>query len=179
MKNYLRINIYGLILLVAFIIQGCGYRRGYVIHPQIKTIGVANVKNNSKEPMLSSYMKQSLGEQFQFNGALKVVNQYDSSQKVDCIVYTEITEVTTSSTGNDSAGDDDSIYVPAKWSVNVSAKFTVIIPGTATPFVKTRTVSGSASYEVLADHRVNRKRGLQQACRNIAREIVSYTTEAW
>lgn len=170
---------YCLLIVMLVLFQGCGYKMGYVTHPQIKTIGVANVKNNSKEPLLSSYMKQSLSEQFQFHGALKVVNQYNSSRKVDCIIYSEITKVTTSSVGSDSSGDDDTIYVPAKWSVNVTAKFTVIIPGTATPFVKTRTISGSASYEVLADHRVNRKRGLQQACRNIARDIVSYTTEAW
>jgi outer membrane lipopolysaccharide assembly protein LptE/RlpB len=162
-------------ILIAVSIGGCGYHIGAsMMHPQIKSIAIAPVKNDTMEPNVSAEMRAMLSEQFCIDGSLKV----KSLEKADCIIYCVVTKVETTSTQEDST-DNEMTYRPAEWTVQVTAQFTVIIPGRAKPLLATRTETGSAIYQVLADHDTSRRRGIQMACREAAEAIVVDTTEAW
>lgn len=162
------------ILSLIGLIPGCGYKVGSIMHPQVKSIAIAPVTNETLEPMVAAYMRQSLCEQFQFDSSLKV----RSLEEADCVLYGRVTEVKVSGSVNDTY-DLEQTYIPAEFSVGVAFEFTVIIPGRAKPLINKRQVSGSTSYQVMADQDITRRRGVQQACRNAAQQAVNYTVEAW
>ena len=53
------------LVLTCFLTTSCGYQVGSMMHPQIQSIAVADVKNDTKEPYVSSVMRGNLAEQFQ------------------------------------------------------------------------------------------------------------------
>jgi hypothetical protein len=144
------------------------------MHPQVKTIAIAPVKNDTVEPEVSAWVRQSLAEQFEFDGSLKVKDMKDA----DCVLYARITEVENTGTSRTSF-DGNQTFIPAEFSVKVRIEYTVIIPGRAQPLIELRELLGESRYQVLADSNIARRRGVQQACREVAREAVIYVVEAW
>ena len=73
------------LLLACFIIlisAGCGYNVSTIQNPQIKSIAIAPIKNESVMPNVSEFMRNALAEAFQVDGSYKVSNQYEA----DCIL---------------------------------------------------------------------------------------------
>ncbi len=163
-----------LLLTLVLALPGCGYKMGSIMHPQVKSIAIAPIKNDTLEPFASANMRQSLCEQFQFDNSLKL----KQIPTADCILYGKIIEVTTAATMEDSV-DNEQTYRAAEWRVSIVFEFVVMIPGRKKPLIKKRRVSGTAKYQVAADQAITRRRGVQQACRNAAEQAVVYTTEAW
>lgn len=155
---------------------GCGYQIGArtLMHPQIKTIAVGEIKNDTLEMLAASVMRQQLCERFQFDGALTLKNPGHS----DCILYGKISSVTNRTIREDSM-DNDVTFRPAEFQITVTLEFSVLIPGRGEPLVPKRVVSGSANYQILADPAISRANALKQACYNTAKLAVEYTTEAW
>ena len=85
MKQFFVLLITAAVLLMT---GGCGYRFGTMGHPQIKTIAIAAVKNDTTVYNLSAIMRNVLVEQFMLDGTLKVV----SEKKADCILFEESPE---------------------------------------------------------------------------------------
>lgn len=144
------------------------------MHPQVKTIGIATVINDSLEVNASQMMRQALAEQFSLDSSLKVKDIEDA----DCILYGRIKDVRTISSMHDTYNGEQT-YIPAEWSLEVKFEFVVLIPGRTEPLIPSRTVVGTTVYQVMGDHDVTRRRGVQQACRDVAERVVTYTTEAW
>jgi len=163
-----------IILAVVSVSGGCGYHIGSLMHPQVKTIAIAPVTNDTLEPLAAAQMRKALCEQFQFDGSLKL-KQLDTA---DCILYGRVIKVETTATSEDTS-DNKQTYRAAEWSVAVTFEFVVMVPGRKKPLIDTRRVKGSARYQVMADQAVTRRRGVEQACRNAAEQAVVYTTEAW
>jgi len=174
-KNSLVCNIGGVLLIVTVMfIAGCGYNIGSIAHPQLKSIAIAPVQNNTYEPDLSALMRQALAENFQMDNSLKV----KSEKEADCVLYGRIIEISTDGTDKRTTNNEQ-IYRTAEFTVDVTFEFVVIIPGRATPVVGTRQVVGSSYYQVTADQFMSKKGGLAQACRDAAKQAVNYTVEAW
>lgn len=169
-------NITFLITVLAFtsILCGCGYHAGSLMNPQIKSIAVAPITNDTLEINLSDILRQRLCEEFVVDSSLKV----KSLESADCIIYTRIIKVETNATSYDTTAYGLA-YTPASWSLDVTAEFTVIIPGRAEPIVAKRQVSASNEFQVTSDPAVARASGLNLACKKLAQLIVIYTTEAW
>ena len=153
---------------------GCGYHMGSIAHPQIKTIAIAPVVNESLAYNAAADLRGMLCDQFMFDGSFKIKEQGTA----DCIVYARILEVITAEVMSTSYNNDQT-YQAAEWSATVTVEFTVIIPGRKDPLVSKRTVSGTTNYQVEADVETNRRRGIQMACRDAAQQVVIYTTEAF
>ena len=164
-----------LTLLSALIyLSGCGYHWGSITHPQIKTIAIAPVTNDTMEYNVSAQMRGMLAEQFNVDGSLRLV----SLEEADCIIYCIVKKVETVSIGEDST-DNEMTYRPAEWALEISAEFQVIIPGRAKPLIPLITLSGYSSYQVTADNETGRRRGILMACRDLSCKIVANVTEAW
>ena len=170
-KNIVSIAI---LTLATVITGGCGYHIGSLMHPQVKTVAVAPVTNETMEPYVSADLRSALCEQFQFDGSLKVKDL----KEADCIVYGRVIEVKTVSTADDSF-DDKQTFRAAEWQVQVTFEYEVLIPGRKRPLIPKRRVVGTAKYQIFVDAATTRRRGVQQACANAAKEAVIYTTEAW
>jgi hypothetical protein len=167
----------GMILLLATALLptgGCGYRVGSLMHPQVQSIAIAPVKNETMEPMAGSSIQQALREQFSLDGSLKVKELGEA----DCILYGRVVEVRTTHTASDTKNDMQD-YRAAEWAVKVTLEYTVIIPGRANELIGRRQVTGTAVYQVATDPDTARRRGVHQACRNAAQTAVIYTVEAW
>ncbi len=161
-------------LLVFLSASSCGYRAGSLMHPQIKTVAIADVKNDTTEVLVATVLRKLLAERFQFDNSLKVV----SLEEADCIVYCRVTGIQNLGVTWDSY-DNDQTFRPSEFRLTVSVEYSVQIPGQAVPLVALNRTSGSATYQFLADPAIGREGGLQQACLKIANNIVSSTTEAW
>lgn len=163
------------VLSAIFFLTGCeGYQSGSLMNPNYKTIAIAPVKNNTMEPLASTYLRKKVAEQFFVDGSLKVV----SPQEADCIVYITIDEVETTGEGYDTTDKYDN-YRPGEWSMRMKARFTVMVPGHARPLIPSRTLTSTSRYSVNVDQQTARRSGLELLCYYMGRKVVEYTTEAW
>ncbi len=158
-----------------FALAGCGYHLGSVMHPQIKTIGVPPVVNDTNVYNLSAEMRGLLAEQFMVDGSLKVVNV----KSADCLIYVKIIEVAYSEITQRSYDSDNEIFVPNEWEARVTAEFSVVLPGRRDPLLPARVVTGRANFQAPSDLETTRQRGIRQALRDAAQLMVEYTTEGW
>ncbi len=174
MKNFLVRFIMAAMALSCVVLSGCGYNIGSMMHPQIKSIYIAPVVNETLTSFASADMRNMLSEQFVIDGSLKVKDQ----KEADCILYCKILDVKITEAAQQ-AYDNDRLYRAAEWTVNVSAEFTVIVPSRKEPLIPKRKVSGSANFQAFGDKTTMQSRGIRQACRDAAQMVVQYTTEAW
>lgn len=161
-------------LALAASVSSCGYHMGSMAHPQIKSIAIAPVKNDTLEPLVSAIMRQELCEQFQVDGSLKV----KSIDEADCILYCIVKKIETPNVTWHST-DRQVTYRPYQFTITIQAEFSVVMPGRGDPVIQSRTIQESATYNVTSDPQQGRSNGVKQACYNDARKIVQYTVEAW
>ncbi len=174
-QKSMRVFLVAAVSLTVFLFaSSCGYRTGSLMHPQIKTVAIADVKNDTTEVLASTIMRKILAERFQFDNSLKVVSMEDA----DCIVYCRIKKVQNQGISWAST-DSDQTFRPSEFRLTVTVEFSVQVPGQAMPLVPLSSTDGTATYQYLADPAIGRQDGLQQACLKIANNIVSSTTEAW
>lgn len=168
---YFSVCVFSLLLLTS-----CGYHMGSIAHPQIKTIAIAPIKNETYIPNASEYMRQALSESFQKDGSWKV----KEVNEADCIMYARVLDIKISATNITSNKSNTSItYMTALFTMAITLEFTVIIPGRSKPLIATTQVSDSTQYQVPADIYTAQQSALQQACYMVAMTAVSATTEAW
>jgi hypothetical protein len=154
--------------------SSCGYHLGSMAHPQLKSIAIAPVKNDTLEPYVSDILRQQLSEQFQFDGSLKV----KSLEEADCIIYCKVIAVNTDKVTWRST-DSQVTYRPYQFTISIKVEFSVVMPGRSDPVIPTRIVSEQATYDITSDPQQGRSNGVKQACYNDARKMVQYTVEAW
>ncbi len=174
MKTFKQIFLLCTAFAACAVLSACGYHMGSMMHPQIKTIAIAEIKNDTKEPLLTKTMRQQLAEQVQVDGSLKLVSQ----EKADCILYCRILKLDTLSVREDS-DDGQENYRPSEFQVTVTGDFVVLIPGQSKPLIPKRQITASANYQYESDPQIVRVQGLKQACLRFARLAMQYTTEAW
>ena len=174
MKTFKKISVLTAFVFLALFATGCGYHMGSMMHPQIKTIAIADIKNDTREPLLTEIMRGQLAEQVMVDGSLKLV----SKEEADCILYCHIRRVKQINTRDDS-DDGQETYRPTEFSITVDGSFVVKIPGRHEDLIPMRNISGRSRYQYESDPQLAKFSGLKQACLNFARRAVQYTTEAW
>ena len=153
----------------------CGYyHMGTMMHPQIQTIAISTIRNDTREPLLTEIARTQIAARFQSDNSLKLV----SKEEADCILYVRLVSVTTSMRRYKPSYEDEE-YRPAEFHVGLKAEMEVLIPGRSEPLIAKRSVSGDANYQYNVDPQVGRYYGLRQACYDLGNQIVEYTTEAW
>ena len=172
MKKSFAISLFS--IFAAIIFSGCGYKMGTLVHPQLETVAVAPVVNETLSYNASAMLRQKLTEAFMTDGSLKL----KSVSEADCIVYARILKVNYYEIGGHIGNTDDD-FLPDEWKVTADVEFSVIIPGRAKPLIGPKTVSSSAEFVGEADLENARTNGLRQALYNASRMIVTNLTEAW
>lgn len=164
------------VLLIVFTVYltSCGYHMGSMMHPQIKSIAFAEIRNDTKEPLLTPVFRNQLAARFQFDNSLSI----KSKATADCILYCRILKVETQSIREESA-DGNETYRPTEFEIKIEAEFSVLIPGKSKPLIPGRKVSATAKYQYNADPNEGKYYGMRQCAYNLANLIVEYTTEAW
>ena len=163
-----------IVALTALMLPGCGYHLGSIAHPQIKTVAIAEVKNETYEVLAASLLRSLLAERFQFDNSLKLT----SMEKADCIVYARVINVVNSSiTWNSNRTTED--FRANQYRLSVTVQYKVLMPGRAQPLVPDSVATSSCLYLFALDPAIGRVGALKQALLRISNEIVSATTEAW
>ena len=161
-------------LLALLLLPGCGYRFGSLMHPQIESIAIAPVTNETVAYNLGPQVRGLLCETFQQDGSLQLKRESNA----DCILYARIVGVSFGKSSWSSVKDEDK-YVPVEWSVKVDIEYSVVIPGDLKPLVDKRKATGSATFMTGADMEAGRMSGIRQAALMASKQIVSQVTEAW
>ncbi len=174
--SFYRLFLLSVILVSAGFLPGCGYHVGSITHPQIKTVAIADVKNETYEVLAAALLRSILAERFQFDNSLKLT----SMDKADCIVYARVTGVYNSSISwNYNSKTDDENYRANEYQLTVTVEYLVRMPGRGQPLVPKSTAVGSSMYLFSHDPAIGRVSALKQAMLRISNQIVSATTEAW
>lgn len=152
---------------------GCGYRIGSLMHPQINSIAIAPVVNETVAYNLAPQVRSLLCEVFQQDGSLQLRRESNA----DCILYARIINIKFSSSTWSSRYDEEN-YVPTEWKVNVTIEYTVVIPGELKPLAK-GNAEGSSTFMTGADMETGRTNGVRLAAFDAAKNIVHQVTEGW
>ena len=165
-----------LFAVLALTLCGCGYRAGSLMHPQIKSIAIAPVSNDTMMYNAAAVMRGVLAECFQSDGSLKL----KSEGTADCILYAKVTGANFTQVSWDSnASNSDDEFLPDQWDLTITANITVMIPGRAEPLIRETAVSGKTSFVAGADIESSRYYAVKQACFQAAKQAVSKVTESW
>lgn len=162
------------VLMALLLLTGCGYRFGSMMHPQIESIAIAPVTNETVAYNLGPQVRGLLCEIFQQDGSLQLKRESNA----DCILYARIVDVSFRQSSWSSVNDEDK-YVPVEWNVKIAIEYSVVIPGELKPLVSKREAIGSATFMTGADMEAGRMSGVRQAALMAAKTIVSQVTEAW
>ena len=170
-KHYFRVLAAAVLLFLC----GCGYRIGNLMHPQIESIAIAPVVNETVSYNLAPQVRGLLCETFQQDGSLQLKRESDA----DCILYARITSVKFSeSTWSSYNTSDENNIIPVEWKVTINLEYTVVIPGELKPLVSGKA-SGNAKFMTGADMEAGRISGIRQAAFEASKRIVHQVTEAW
>jgi len=164
-----------LLFFAVLLLCGCGYHAGSIMHPQVKTIGIANIVNETTSYNISFQLQNLLAQEFMQDGSLKVVDR----TKSDCIIYAKIMNVGFSEVAGTYSSTQTVLYAPSIWSVKVTVTFSVVIPGRAEPLIPQTTVVGETTFQGVGDLETIRQSATEQALRETAQKIVHQTTESW
>ena len=162
-------------VLAALLTGGCGYQIGFIGHPQIRSVAIAPVVNETVAYNVASEVRGLLCERFMSDGTLKL----EDIKKADCIVYARVTDILFSEISWSDVDDKDEIYLPNEWRVSMTIEYSVILPGRNEPLLASRTASGSADFQTGPDMEIGRRNGIRQAAYDAARNVVAGVTEAW
>ena len=174
--SFFRLFLLSVILISAGFLPGCGYHVGSITHPQIKTVAIADVKNETYEVLAAALLRSILAERFQFDNSLKLT----SLDKADCIVYARVTKVINNSISwTYNSKTDDENYRANEYQLSVTVEYLVRMPGRGQPLVPKSTAVGASKYLFSHDPAIGRVSALKQAMLRISNQIVSATTEAW
>lgn len=154
---------------------GCGYTFGSLAHPQIKSVAVAPVVNDTLAYNAAAVLRGLLNERFNTDGSLKL----KSLSTADCIVYARITDVSYKALSYGTTHDGDDTFLANEWRCSVSVEYSVILPGRAKPLISNAAASGTSDFITGPDLESSRRNAMRQACFAAAKNIVSGVTEGW
>ncbi|MCP4178174.1 MAG: hypothetical protein GY756_10435 [bacterium] len=168
------IKLYCILLTLSLILTGCGYSMGNLGNPQIQTIAIAPIKNQTYIPNMSESMRKALHERFQVDGSYKVV----SMGKADCILYGNIkkVEMTAYDTGYSKEGIT---YITHEFGLIIQFEFSIVVPGQSKPLIPNTEVAGQSIMQMPTDYYTAQQSAMKQASLQTAIMVVSAATENW
>ena len=164
-----------LLPVLGMLAAGCGYHVGSMAHPQLKTVAIAPVANDTTLLYAASLMRSELCERFMIDGSYKLVDM----DEADLIVFVKINSYGINASGSSSYDAGRGVYMPSTWAITLNATVSVSIPGRAALLVNNANISRTGRYQNNIDILISQQAGVKQACYLIAGDIVSMTAEAW
>lgn len=154
---------------------GCGYKFGSLAHPQLESIAVAPVINDTIYYNASSMLRGFVSECVTVDGSLKLKD----ARKADCIIYARVTEVTYEAMGAATLPDGSDSFMPNEWKCKVSVQYSLVLPGRAKPLISNASVTGTSMFTNGPDLETSRQSAMRMALFSAAKNIVSGIVEGW
>ena len=154
---------------------GCGYTCGSLGHPQLKSVAVAPVINDTSSYNSSVILQGLLSERFTTDGTMKL----KSMGNADCIVYSKITDVRYRALDYGTASDGEDTFLANEWQCEVDVEYSVVLPGRGKPLIANQKATGKTRFLNGPDMETSRNNALRQALFAATKSIVSNITEGW
>jgi len=172
MKKYFGFSAVAFLLLLNC---GCGYQIGFLNHPQLQSIAVAPVTNETLMYNGASTLRDLLCERIMTDGSMKLRSQ----STADCILHARILNVKFEELSRSSKDENDDKFFPTFYSVTATLEFSVILPGRVEPLFRSVTVNGTAEFARSGDLETARLNGFKQALWDGSKKIVDQIMEGW
>lgn len=167
--------LFTFVLLTAVLFFGCGYQFGSIAHPQLESIAVAPVINDTIFYNASAMLRGLIAERVTVDGSLKLKD----ARSADCIIYARITDVNYQATDSEKLPDGKDAFMPGEWRCEVKVEYSVVLPGRAKPLVSKKVANGSAMFTNGNDLETSRQSGMRMALFSAAKNVVSGIVEGW
>lgn len=172
----MRKNNYLSALLTFFLVSSCShYKLGHVMHPQIKTVGIGQVINQTDQPRLSVFMVEKLKERFMQDASLKVV----PTSEADIILTGKITNYNINARGRSHQEERENGQGFFSLIFSTSVTFTYEVKTKKDWELLKGSVTDKADFTELIDQYEERKNAFRRASYEVAKKVVSEITEAW
>ena len=171
----MKFRTFAVMIAAVFCLTGCGYKIGLAGHPQISSLGVAPVVNETMLYNASGTLRALLCERIMTDGTYKLRRENDA----DCVVHARVVSAKFSEVSWSSDDDIAGEYFPEYHKVEVEVEYSVIVPGRAKPLIGPAKVTGSAMFDRIVDLETARLKGVKQALWEATKKIVDGCTEAW
>ena len=160
---------------VLFLLGGCGYKIGFLKHPQISSAAVAPVTNETLLYNASATLRALLCERIMNDGTYKLQRE----DQADCIIHTKVRKASFSEISWNSDDDENGEFLPNHYRVSVELEYAVIMPVKVKPIIGPAKVTGEAMFDNMIDLETARRNGVKQALWDGSKKIVDAMTEAW
>lgn len=169
-----KIPLHAIAIVLSLLVGGCGYRIGSLMHPQIKSIAIAPVTNETVVYNVGPQVRGLLCETFQQDGSLQLKRESNA----DCVLYARVFSIKFNQMAWSNNYENEN-YVPTQWNVIVELEYSVVIPGELKPLISKRKASGQATFMTGADMETGRMSGIRQAAYEASKKVVAQVTEGW
>jgi hypothetical protein len=167
--------------LLVPIFTGCHYQVGSIMHPQVHSIAVGTIANDTAEPELTALLRGQLAETFMRDGSMTVTD----TKRADAVVESEIVKCRTrklarAKVRDDRERDEDKdAWQTVIYRAEVVVKYRVRVPGYKTPLLAEAEVIGKADFSRFPDVTIPRRAAFRQAVHDAAVQIAAGVTEGW
>ena len=158
---------------VLLLVPGCGYRIGFMGHPQISSVAVAPVTNETLFFNAAGMLRSHLCERITTDGTYELRRENDA----DCVIHARVLKFEFSPISWSSKDEDQ--FFPEYYRVKATVEFSVILPGRVKPLIGPSKVTASAMFDHIVDLETARRNGVRQALWQAAKMIVDGVTECW
>ena len=160
-------------LFLAVLLGGCGYRIGFTKHPQLNSIAVAPVINETEIYNASSDMRMMMTEVVMKDGTYKL----SDLQRADAILYITVDNIAFGEATRATISDQLE-YRPDEWRVMLKVSYKLIIPGRGKPLLQGKQFA-EIRFQAGADVDSGRLKAVRQASYEAARKIITAIAEGW
>ena len=162
-----------LVCAVLLLLTGCGYKVGFTKHPQLDTIAVAPVINETAIYNAASDMRMRMSEAIMQDGTYKLADL----KHADAILYITVQNIAFTES-MEAVVDNDLQYRPEEWWVRIHCTYKLIIPGQGKPLMS-GSRQAALRFQAGADIESGRLKAVRQVCYDISKKITWAIAEGW
>lgn len=160
-------------LFLAVATAGCGYKIGFIKHPQLDSIAVAPVINETEIYNAASDMRMMMSEAIMQDGTYKL----SDLRRADAILYITVQNIAFGEAVRATV-ENEVEYRPDEWRALMIVTYKLIVPGQGKPLLSGRK-EGHIRFQAGADVESGRLRAVRQVSYVTAQKIIQSITEGW
>ena len=160
-------------LFLAAATAGCGYKVGFIKHPQLDSIAVAPVINETEIYNAASDMRMMMSEVIMQDGTFKLADM----RRADAILYITVQNIAFGEAVRATVQNEIE-YRPDEWRTWITVTYKLVVPGQGKPLLSGRK-EAHIRFQAGADVESGRLRAVRQVAFVAAKKIVQAIAEGW
>jgi hypothetical protein len=151
---------------------GFGYDLGSMLPPEIQTVFIPTVQNNTDEPQLETEATRAVVEAIQRDGSLHIASEEDADSILHIVLTSYQIVPIAYRRDTRTAADEYRIYLTAQIALMRN-------DGSGTVVAQSPSVRGESTFVLAGDLTSSKRIGLPVAANDLAQHIVEQIVEYW